>query len=69
MSGPANGYERPQRSNRPMDSRLYETGAGLPPAGQVAPHGGMDRTGFFGGLRIPMQNGTGKEPAAKKGRP
>jgi hypothetical protein len=27
---------------------VYETGAGLPPAGQVAPHGGMDRTGFFG---------------------
>lgn len=68
MSGPTNGYARPPASEKPMDTRRYETGAGLPPAGQVAPHGGMARTEYFGRLRIPMQNGTGKEPAAKKGR-
>jgi hypothetical protein len=68
MSGAANGYARPPASEKRMDTRLYETGAGLPPAGQVAPDGGLRRTEFFGRLRIPMQNGTGKEQAPKKGR-
>jgi hypothetical protein len=36
----------------------------LPPAGQIAPHGGVARTEFFGRLRIPMQNGTGKRGGA-----
>jgi hypothetical protein len=42
-----------------MDTRIRE-GEGLPAAGQVAPHGGEARTEFFGRLKIPMQNGTGK---------
>jgi hypothetical protein len=65
MSGAANGYARPPASEKPMDTRLYETGAGLPPAGQAAPHGGLARSEFFGRLRPPMQNGTGKVPGAK----
>jgi hypothetical protein len=65
MNRPTNGYARPPASDKPMDTRLYETGAGLPAAGQVAPDGGLRRTEFFGRLRIPMQNGTGKEQASK----
>lgn len=55
---------RPER--RPLaERRLYEAGPGnLPPAGQVAPHGGVKRTEFFGGLKVPMQNGTGKRPSS-----
>lgn len=59
MSG-SNGYERPKPSVKPMDKRLYDT-PGLPAAGQVAPHGGIGRTDWFGRLKIPMQNGTGKK--------
>lgn len=32
----------------------------LPGAGQVAPPGGMERTEFFGRLKIPMTNGMPK---------
>jgi hypothetical protein len=43
-----------------MDERIRPD-EGLPPAGQVAPHGGEARTEFFGRLKIPMQNGVGKK--------
>jgi hypothetical protein len=56
----ANGHVRPPKSDRPMDRRLHER-PGLTRAGEVAPHGGVERTEFFGRLRIPMVNGTGKK--------
>lgn len=37
----------------------------LPGAGLAAPAGGVQRTEFFGRLRIPMFNGTGKPAAVK----
>lgn len=48
-----------QPAPRAMVTRGYDT-PGLPPAGQVPPHGGMARTEFFGGLKIPMVNGMPK---------
>jgi len=45
---------------------LVKPRPGLPPAGQVAPDGGIERTEFFSRLKPPMENGTGKAPGAKR---
>lgn len=65
MTRPANGVERLPWSDRPLAKVRVRDTPGLPPAGQVAPHGGVERSEFFGRLRIPMQNGTGK-PEGKR---